>query len=412
MSTKPVAGQALGTQHLAAHQYPARVEWHGAVGDGVTDDTAAIQAAIDAQPTNGGTIHFPPGTFLHTGLTLRNGITLKGHGGRRAAGQVSTLQYTGTGSRALDARDCTGVLLQDLAVTYSSASFSGSLVDLSKSSVTPTNNSIDRCTLGGSTSSANGATLVNLPGCITSSITHCYFDYCNIGVLGRSISGDSTNAIRIENCFTRGLGAQTIWIRNAGQGWVVKGNAFEPINNGGALNAGAYDETLQSIGMAWHGNWMGDTASGQTGTWITLANALGWSIQGNYINVSTAATGILFTQNATQALHITGNFFNGAASGKGIDFGATASHKDLIILANAYSTNVVVFSGTVPGNNLTNGARIMVDNGTGIQKDRGSTANRPSAASAGASAEYYDTTLSKPIWSDGTTWRLADGTVA
>ncbi len=35
----------------------------GAVGDGVADDTAAIQAAIDAVPTNGGIVFFPPGTY-------------------------------------------------------------------------------------------------------------------------------------------------------------------------------------------------------------------------------------------------------------------------------------------------------------------------------------------------------------
>lgn len=38
------------------------------------------------------------------------------------------------------------------------------------------------------------------------------------------------------------------------------------------------------------------------------------------------------------------------------------------------------------------------------------TANRPSAASVGAGSQFYDTTLSKPIWSDGTVWRDAAGT--
>ncbi|MEV1294421.1 glycosyl hydrolase family 28-related protein [Pseudonocardia sp. NPDC049635] len=36
---------------------------HGATGDGVTDDTAAIQAAIDTSPV-GSVIWFPPGTYL------------------------------------------------------------------------------------------------------------------------------------------------------------------------------------------------------------------------------------------------------------------------------------------------------------------------------------------------------------
>lgn len=38
------------------------------------------------------------------------------------------------------------------------------------------------------------------------------------------------------------------------------------------------------------------------------------------------------------------------------------------------------------------------------------TVDRPSAAGLGAGAWYYDTTVSKPVWSDGTTWRDAAGT--
>lgn len=39
------------------------------------------------------------------------------------------------------------------------------------------------------------------------------------------------------------------------------------------------------------------------------------------------------------------------------------------------------------------------------------TAGRPSASTAGAGAEYFDTTLNKPVYSDGTNWRDASGTV-
>jgi Protein of unknown function (DUF2793) len=39
------------------------------------------------------------------------------------------------------------------------------------------------------------------------------------------------------------------------------------------------------------------------------------------------------------------------------------------------------------------------------------TAGRPSAATVGAGTQIYDTTLSKPVWSDGTDWRDAAGTV-
>lgn len=60
----------------------------GAQGDGITDDTAAIQAAITATVggvtngtnTIGGTIFFPPGTYLHTGLTIYSYVHLRGAG--------------------------------------------------------------------------------------------------------------------------------------------------------------------------------------------------------------------------------------------------------------------------------------------------------------------------------------------
>lgn len=38
------------------------------------------------------------------------------------------------------------------------------------------------------------------------------------------------------------------------------------------------------------------------------------------------------------------------------------------------------------------------------------TGSRPSAATVGAGAVVFDTTLNKPVWSDGTTWRDATGT--
>lgn len=44
-----------------------------------------------------------------------------------------------------------------------------------------------------------------------------------------------------------------------------------------------------------------------------------------------------------------------------------------------------------------------------VQVGRYTTAGRPSAATAGAGAMIYDTTLSKPIWSDGSVWRDAAG---
>jgi hypothetical protein len=48
--------------------------------------------------------------------------------------------------------------------------------------------------------------------------------------------------------------------------------------------------------------------------------------------------------------------------------------------------------------------------GHAIRTGRAVTGSRPSASTVGAGAMFYDTTLSKPIWSDGTVWRDAAGT--
>ena len=43
-----------------------QVPVEGAVGDGVADDTAAIQAALDAAATGGGSVHLPAGRYRLT----------------------------------------------------------------------------------------------------------------------------------------------------------------------------------------------------------------------------------------------------------------------------------------------------------------------------------------------------------
>ncbi|MBK8294080.1 MAG: hypothetical protein IPK93_04605 [Solirubrobacterales bacterium] len=88
---------AVGAPRNEATLYP---EDYGAVGDGVTDDTDAIQSCIDAMAdvsrptagTNGGIVQFGPKTYLVNGPSFVNGVPKPSRGPTPAGGGYSMLR--------------------------------------------------------------------------------------------------------------------------------------------------------------------------------------------------------------------------------------------------------------------------------------------------------------------------------
>jgi len=75
------AGGFCGSAQAQGMPMPAAVHHnvrdHGARGDGKTVDSGAINAAIEAAAkAGGGTVYFPPGTYLSASIRLRSHITL------------------------------------------------------------------------------------------------------------------------------------------------------------------------------------------------------------------------------------------------------------------------------------------------------------------------------------------------
>ena len=61
----------------------ASVKQFGAVGDGVADDSTAIQAALDAAESAGGKVVLPAGLYLATcSVETDNGVWIEGYGAR------------------------------------------------------------------------------------------------------------------------------------------------------------------------------------------------------------------------------------------------------------------------------------------------------------------------------------------
>lgn len=109
----PAGTGAVATTVQAKLRETVSVTDFGAVGDGVVDDTAAIQAGIDyLESLNGGVLYFPQGTYRTTStLTSNNhGVMLKGEGEGNYFGTLSavtlttpatTIKYEGFGTAAI-----------------------------------------------------------------------------------------------------------------------------------------------------------------------------------------------------------------------------------------------------------------------------------------------------------------------
>lgn len=164
----PAGIGATSTNVQAKLRETVSVKDFGAVGDGVTDDTAAIQAAIDAAPT-GGSIVFPTGTYsVASIITLKSDISLIGYGAK--------LIRTGSNDHILSANfvdNLKNVHIEGLSFDYDQSSgvsiISNFLVELvGGNTLIAENLSIINCNFYRSPSAAfkiQNARYVNIQGC-------------------------------------------------------------------------------------------------------------------------------------------------------------------------------------------------------------------------------------------------------
>ena len=110
---------------LSKMQESVSVKDFGAVGDGVTNDTTAIQDAIDSVATAGGAVYFPPGEYLISGsITISTyGVSLIGASGAALWDGLTTVNDGGaiilkSAAMAADAIVVTGgkFTMQDISL--------------------------------------------------------------------------------------------------------------------------------------------------------------------------------------------------------------------------------------------------------------------------------------------------------
>ena len=285
---------------------------YGADPTGVADSSSAIQAAITAAQTanattlKGATVYFPPGKYLcasplnaqaSQGLRFEGSSGIgAGFGGGSSYTPGSTIIYSGTGATSfLQLNSSFGSVITKLAILYSSASFTGVLIDYdSTSGADATYNIIDECLLGSTQAGAwNAKALVSWNRSDFNVLKNSHLQGAKAGVRFRETSNDYANANRIEDCLFRDF--QTGHIMNAGNQEVVSGCVFEGnTHQGPPTSAPAYTTDITTEGAVvdtWNTNFsfvnnsIEDYPAGATqfDTSPTSAiNAYGLRFEGNF----------------------------------------------------------------------------------------------------------------------------------
>lgn len=164
----------------------------GAVGDGVTDDTTAILAAIDSA-TSGGIVFFPPGTYQVTTLSMSPAsVTLMGCGPtssiiRGTDANVSLLSFADTTPAA--AKRITGMGLS-VSVSYES------LMDINESQAIQ----LDHCVFSGANITEAHIRRVDADGENDVSISNCKFDAISGEAAIQNLSDNGECFISVASC--------------------------------------------------------------------------------------------------------------------------------------------------------------------------------------------------------------------
>jgi hypothetical protein len=236
---------------------------YGATGDGTTDDSAAIQAAIDAAALIQGTVYFPRGVYVHaTPIDLQNtsAVTLRGAGAatpwtfHSPYRMASVTKFTGTGTApAWDASNCLGLTILDLQMTYSNSGFTGHFIRAGHASNPSDSLLIERCRIMGWTDSLITAeSLISVAFCIVGTIRKCNLYGAQHLIKGFDTGvNEAPNSITVDGCILQG--GQRTYFCNIGDWWTIKDNTVEAfVIPGLATNNGVPESivgsTIDNIG--------------------------------------------------------------------------------------------------------------------------------------------------------------------
>lgn len=223
------------------------VKDYGAVGDCVTDDTAAIQAAIDAAKAvtktacgfgiSGGTVFFPPGWYrCGSTIYINNADSIK-LTSNNVAPYVTGIIYSADTGSLFSLSRAANIAFEDLVLWATNSSYNGILVQLGTASDTQhvaEEIFFHRVNFSGADATST-CTLLKLRYAWDVRIVKCGFQQANLGIYGVDpgtvTSGNDVaiNRVWIENCDFAVINQYSIL--NHGFDWRVMGCGFGIAND-------------------------------------------------------------------------------------------------------------------------------------------------------------------------------------
>jgi hypothetical protein len=306
----------------------------GAVGDGSTDNTDAIQEAIGALGSRGGRVILPLAAddYVCTGpldLADSTAVTISGAsiptGGAPTA---SRLLYTGTGDRFVDARSANGLQFENLHLVATEAGFAGKLLDLAHSGAGSDAQvaEVRRCIFD-LTSADPTSVAVNCDKLISSTVQG------NLFTGGRALDGGSSYANVLGVIGNTFVNCTSAPIHNPHQSWTILGNTFEQMADG---SAGAVSASARLYAPLIAGNWCGD--SDGTGTWFDLYATESGLVTANYITHADIGVSLTASGGTGLGLTVTDNEFYSLTTA--VDVSGVGSGGDVVLVTvpNRYNT--------------------------------------------------------------------------
>jgi hypothetical protein len=330
-------------------------EQFGAVGDGTTDDTTAMQAFLDRLKAISGATGVLEANKNYKcasqlSLTGAKGIHILGLSASTQTTGGAVITYSGTSTPFLNFSGCASVTLEGVNVRYTSGSFTGTLVAF------PTSAGVY---VRGSSFMGNGSStglyLLSLDSATDIHISDTALDFCQYGILGQATTGSSfSNVVKLSGV-RFGSGMTVADIRNPGQGWDIGGCDFETLA-GLTGKAIKMDSGVAAAGVDIHGCWMGDATDNGAWSWVEWRGT-GLIMTGNYINGAGGSSTAVSVGATSSGISITGNRFS--SHSVGVDLSTVSSN--VLVYGNDFTSTTTHVSGTPAGFALLQNNTLALD---------------------------------------------------